>query len=54
MADTLKRFALEYTPLRRLGRLEELAQTILFIASDGAGFINGAVIPVTGGLDWAP
>jgi NAD(P)-dependent dehydrogenase (short-subunit alcohol dehydrogenase family) len=54
MADDLKRFALGYTPLRRLGRLDELAQTILFIASDGAGFINGAVIPVTGGLDWAP
>jgi NAD(P)-dependent dehydrogenase (short-subunit alcohol dehydrogenase family) len=54
MAETLKRFALDYTPLRRLGRLDELAQTILFIASDGAGFINGAVIPVTGGLDWAP
>jgi NAD(P)-dependent dehydrogenase (short-subunit alcohol dehydrogenase family) len=54
MADNLKTFALEYCPLRRLGELDELARTILFLASDGAGFINGAVIPVTGGLDWAP
>lgn len=54
MADALKAFALEYCPLRRLGELDELARTILFLASDGAGFINGAVIPVTGGLDWAP
>jgi 3-oxoacyl-[acyl-carrier protein] reductase len=54
MADSLKAFALEYCPLRRLGELDELARTILFLASDGAGFINGAVIPVTGGLDWAP
>jgi NAD(P)-dependent dehydrogenase (short-subunit alcohol dehydrogenase family) len=54
MAASLKTFALEYCPLRRLGDLEELARTILFLASDGAGFINGAVIPVTGGLDWAP
>jgi NAD(P)-dependent dehydrogenase (short-subunit alcohol dehydrogenase family) len=54
MADTLKAFALEYCPLRRLGALDELARTILFLASEGAGFINGAVIPVTGGLDWAP
>jgi NAD(P)-dependent dehydrogenase (short-subunit alcohol dehydrogenase family) len=54
MSDTLKAFALEYCPVRRLGELDELARTILFLASDGAGFINGAVIPVTGGLDWAP
>jgi NAD(P)-dependent dehydrogenase (short-subunit alcohol dehydrogenase family) len=54
MAESLKAFAIEYCPLRRLGELDELAQTILFLASDGAGFINGAVIPVTGGLDWAP
>lgn len=54
MADSLKAFALEFCPLRRLGQLDELARTILFLASDGAGYINGAVIPVTGGLDWAP
>lgn len=54
MAESLKEFAIEYCPLRRLGELDELAETILFLASDGAGFINGAVIPVTGGLDWAP
>ena len=54
MADELKAFALTYSPLRRLGELDELAATILFLASDAAGFINGAVIPVTGGLDWAP
>jgi NAD(P)-dependent dehydrogenase (short-subunit alcohol dehydrogenase family) len=54
MAESLKDFAIQYCPLRRLGELDELARTILFLASDGAGFINGAVIPVTGGLDWAP
>jgi NAD(P)-dependent dehydrogenase (short-subunit alcohol dehydrogenase family) len=54
MADSLKAFALAYCPLRRLGELDELAHTILFLASDSVGFINGAVIPVTGGLDWAP
>jgi NAD(P)-dependent dehydrogenase (short-subunit alcohol dehydrogenase family) len=54
MAESLKEFAIDYCPLRRLGELDEVAETILFLASDGAGFINGAVIPVTGGLDWAP
>lgn len=38
------------TPLRRMGRPEEVAGVHLFLASDGASFINGAVIAVDGGL----
>jgi 3-oxoacyl-[acyl-carrier protein] reductase len=40
----------EKTPLRRLGEPRDIAYTYLFLASDEAGFINGAVIPVDGGL----
>ncbi|HMO58718.1 MAG TPA: SDR family oxidoreductase, partial [Roseiflexaceae bacterium] len=40
----------ERTPLRRMGSVEELAAVYVFLASDAAGFINGAVIPVDGGL----
>ncbi|MCS6800797.1 MAG: beta-ketoacyl-ACP reductase [Chloroflexota bacterium] len=40
----------ERTPLRRLGRPEEIAAVYAFLASDDASFINGAVIPVDGGL----
>jgi len=36
-------------PLKRLGRPEEIAEAILFIASDKASFISGASIPVNGG-----
>jgi NAD(P)-dependent dehydrogenase (short-subunit alcohol dehydrogenase family) len=36
-------------PLKRLGRPEEIAETILFIASDKASFISGASIPANGG-----
>jgi len=37
-------------PLRRLGEPSEVAATISFLASDAAGYITGAVIPVDGGL----
>ncbi len=40
----------EKTPLKRLGQPEDVANTLLFLASDEASFINGAVISVDGGL----
>ncbi|MFO0722484.1 MAG: SDR family oxidoreductase [Myxococcota bacterium] len=54
MSSSLSEFAVTYCPLRRLGQLEELAKTMCFLIGDGAGFINGGEIRVTGGLDWAP
>jgi len=36
-------------PLKRVGRPEEIAQTILFLASDKASFITGASYVVDGG-----
>ncbi|MFZ3170084.1 MAG: 3-oxoacyl-ACP reductase FabG [Candidatus Methanoperedens sp.] len=40
----------EKTPLKRLGTPADVASTLLFLASDEASFINGAVISVDGGL----
>ena len=37
------------TPLGRAGRREEVAYTVLFLASDEAGYITGVTIPVDGG-----
>jgi NAD(P)-dependent dehydrogenase (short-subunit alcohol dehydrogenase family) len=48
-----KEFWLKYCPAGRMGDLGEVAKVVMFLASDGAGFINGQTIPVTGGLDWA-
>lgn len=36
-------------PLRRLCQAEDVAEAVLFLAGGGAGYINGANIPVTGG-----
>ena len=36
-------------PMKRVGTPEEIAQTILFLASDKASFITGASIAVDGG-----
>lgn len=40
----------EKTPLKRLGAPADIANTLLFLSSDDASFINGAVISVDGGL----
>jgi 3-oxoacyl-[acyl-carrier protein] reductase len=41
---------LKRTPAGRLGRPEEVAAVYVFLASDLASFINGAVVGVDGGL----
>jgi acetoacetyl-CoA reductase len=37
-------------PVGRLGRPEEIARAVLFLAAEDAGFITGANLPVNGGL----
>ena len=40
----------EETPLCRIGTAEDVAQTIRFLASEGAGFVTGQVISPNGGF----
>ena len=46
--DVISGFAQSH-PLKRLGRPQEVAAAILFLASDAAAFITGADLPVDGG-----
>jgi 2-hydroxycyclohexanecarboxyl-CoA dehydrogenase len=40
-------------PMRRLGRPEDVAAAVAFLVSDGAGFITGQTLSVSGGLTMA-
>jgi NAD(P)-dependent dehydrogenase (short-subunit alcohol dehydrogenase family) len=41
---------IELTPLGRLGTVGDMADAVVFLASDGARFITGAGLPVDGGM----
>jgi 3-oxoacyl-[acyl-carrier protein] reductase len=48
--DEARAYYLDQTPLRRPASLEEVASVVRFLMSDEASYVNGAAIPVDGGL----
>ncbi len=50
LSDDLKATYKAQVPLGRYGTTDEIAAAVTWLASDGAAYITGAVIPVDGGL----
>jgi NAD(P)-dependent dehydrogenase (short-subunit alcohol dehydrogenase family) len=54
MSQSNREFWLRHCPMGRMGELSEIARFVTFLATDGAGYLNGQAIALNGGLDWAP
>jgi 3-oxoacyl-[acyl-carrier protein] reductase len=54
MAQKLHDIWLEYCPIKRIGTADEISSLVSYLAGDEAGFINGEVIRVAGGLSYVP
>lgn len=50
LSDDQKQAIKTQVPLGRYGSTAEIASTVTWLASDGAAYVTGAVIPVDGGL----
>jgi len=50
LTEEVREDVIRRTPLGRLAQPDEVAEAVQFLASAGAAFVTGAVLPVDGGL----
>jgi 3-oxoacyl-[acyl-carrier protein] reductase len=50
LSDEVKEGFTKQIPLGRMGTAEDIANAVVFLCSEEAGYISGATIPVNGGM----
>jgi len=50
LSEKQQQSLLQYVPLKRLGKPEDIASAVAFLASPSAGYITGATLHVNGGM----
>ena len=50
LPDDIRDMAKKFIPLQRLGKPEDVAAVVSFLASEDSAYVSGAVIPVDGGM----
>lgn len=50
LPDMVKEAAKQMIPLKRFGTVDDVAETVAFLASDDAGYITGQVLCIDGGM----
>ena len=50
LAESQRERLAEAIPLERLGRPEDVASAVVYLASDEAGWVTGATLHVNGGM----
>ena len=53
LSDEMRQTMISMTPARRLGRVEDIASAILYLASDAGSYVTGKVVEVDGGQNVA-
>ena len=50
LPDKVKQYMLQLIPLQRMGKPEDVARVVVFLASPASGYMTGQVLSVDGGL----
>jgi len=54
LIEKLSNIWMEYCPMKRVGTADEIAAAVFYLTSEQAGFVNGEVLRVAGGLTYIP
>ncbi len=54
LTERLNEIWMEHCPMKRVGEADEIADAVHYLTTEKAGFINGEVICISGGLTYTP